>query len=182
MYYIKTAADDVRNAMTKLESVVIPTTPKMSEPSVISQAPALRDTYWTPNLDSTVVQWIELVRNAMWLGLRNLAESEGFEPSIQVLARIPVWQSIGPLSCDMYSSTWYSLSASQSCGIYLITTSTDTQCVTQNQCPSLATSFALWFQSSHPITQGTRLSGENSSASSGIYWKRIKTTGCRPGG
>jgi len=27
----------------------------------------------------------------------------------------------------------------------------------------------------------TRLSGENSAASSGIYWKRVNTTGCRPG-
>jgi hypothetical protein len=41
-----------------------------------------------------------------------------------VLARITVYQSIGPLSRDMYSNTWHPLSASQSCGGYLTITLT----------------------------------------------------------
>jgi len=45
-YYIKTAADDVRNAMTKLEQSI----PRANPASEI-----VRDTYRTPNLDSTAV-------------------------------------------------------------------------------------------------------------------------------
>ena len=49
-YYIKTAADDVRNAMTKLEEV-IPSTPKPTIP----EPPTLRDTFGTPSLESVAV-------------------------------------------------------------------------------------------------------------------------------
>lgn len=45
-YYIKTAADDVRNAMAKLEENI---------PSVNPAPEIVRDTYRTPNLDSTAV-------------------------------------------------------------------------------------------------------------------------------
>ncbi len=45
-YYIKTAADDVRSAMAKLEG---------SLPSATQTPEMLRDTYGTPNLDSTAV-------------------------------------------------------------------------------------------------------------------------------
>jgi hypothetical protein len=53
-YYIKTAADDVRNAMAKLENV-IPTTSKVPEVPPISEATTVRDTYGTLNLDSTAI-------------------------------------------------------------------------------------------------------------------------------
>ena len=52
-YYIKTAADDVRNAMTKLEKVV-PSTPKAEVP-VIAEPATLQDTFGTPNLKSIAV-------------------------------------------------------------------------------------------------------------------------------
>jgi integrase len=50
-YYIKTAADDVRTAMAKLEKV-IPNTPQISEPREHPERP---DTFGTTNLDSMVV-------------------------------------------------------------------------------------------------------------------------------
>ncbi|HET8824604.1 MAG TPA: tyrosine-type recombinase/integrase, partial [Terriglobales bacterium] len=50
-YYIKTAADDVRNAMTKLEKT-IPCTPKSPAVGVIAAASTLRDTLGTPNLEA----------------------------------------------------------------------------------------------------------------------------------
>ncbi len=45
-YYIKTAADDVRNAMAILENSI---------PSEMPTEKIARDTYRTPNLDSTAV-------------------------------------------------------------------------------------------------------------------------------
>ena len=45
-YYIKTAADDVRSAMAKLEDSI---------PSANPAPEISRDTYRTPNLDSTAV-------------------------------------------------------------------------------------------------------------------------------
>ena len=55
-YYIKTAADDVRNAMTKLENV-IPNVPQkaVEEKPLTPKASTLRDTYGTLNLNSTTV-------------------------------------------------------------------------------------------------------------------------------
>src|SRR5262249_58214291 len=53
-YYIKTAAEDVRNAMTKLENI-IPCTPKAPAVNVIVDASTLRDTVGTPNLESVPV-------------------------------------------------------------------------------------------------------------------------------
>jgi hypothetical protein len=55
-YHIKTAADDVRNAMAKLESV-IPCTPKeaVEETQVIPETPTLRDTFGPLNVDSATV-------------------------------------------------------------------------------------------------------------------------------
>jgi len=53
-YYIKTAADDVRNAMSKLEQNIPSATPAPE----IARVPApkiLRDTFGTPNLHSTAV-------------------------------------------------------------------------------------------------------------------------------
>ena len=43
-YYIKTAADDVRNAMAKLESNI---------PAVLESPKTLTDTFGTVNMDST---------------------------------------------------------------------------------------------------------------------------------
>jgi hypothetical protein len=59
----------------------------------------------------------------------SLAEREGFEPSVQVLARTTVQQSIG-FFYGVYSITWHALSASQSCRMYFTITLTDTQCAT----------------------------------------------------
>jgi integrase len=53
-YYIKTAADDVRNAMAKLENV-IPNTRSAPQGDAIPEAETLRDTYGTLNIDSTAV-------------------------------------------------------------------------------------------------------------------------------
>jgi len=52
-YYIKTAADDVRSAMAKLENVV-PNAPRVPETPVIPAVPSARDTFRTLTLDSTV--------------------------------------------------------------------------------------------------------------------------------
>ena len=55
-YYIKTAADDVRIAMAKLEDI-IPMTPRKAaeETPVIPEDPTLQDTYGTLSPDSTAV-------------------------------------------------------------------------------------------------------------------------------
>jgi len=53
-YYIKTAAEDVRKAMTKLETV-IPSPPKPPAANVVADASRLRDTFGTPNLEAVVV-------------------------------------------------------------------------------------------------------------------------------
>jgi len=53
-YYIKTAADDVCNVMTKLETV-IPGTPKPPAVNVVADASPLRDTFGTPNLEAVTV-------------------------------------------------------------------------------------------------------------------------------
>jgi len=55
-HYIKTAADDVRIAMAKLEDI-IPMTPRKAaeETPVIPEDPTLQDTYGTLSPDSTAV-------------------------------------------------------------------------------------------------------------------------------
>ena len=53
-YYIKTATDDVQNAMTMFENTVS-SVPKAPDRDVISEVPVLRDTFGTQITDSRTV-------------------------------------------------------------------------------------------------------------------------------